>query len=660
MEKNNSKKLNNKTKNTTRKMNIKDIIAKKKKEMFDKIIDDPINYLKTLSTEQIGKFVKEASFEYYKGTPIVSDDIFDIMKNVLKERDPTNPILEEIGAPTAGEKVKLPYWMGSLDKIREDEKALNNWKSKHHNSVVISDKLDGNSAMLVYHKNTIKMYSRGDGLFGQDVSHIISLIKGVPKKVGFEDLAVRGELIIPKHKWDPKFGANARNSVAGIMHSKHPNKDLANIIEFVAYEMLHPRDTISNGLNILEENKFKVVYHTNEKSSELTMDSLSKILLKRREESPYEIDGIVVFHDGEHNQVSGKNPSYAFAFKSLLTHTEAEVIVKEVEWNASKDGYLKPLLHFDPVVLAGATIQKATGFNGQFIESNVIGPGSRIVIIRSGDVIPHVVRILTKSASGKPSLPTSKWKWNDTHVDIVLEDKESAEDVIVKRMTYFAVTMEMKGVGKGIIERLYKNGIDTIKKLVNVTESELIKMEGFQKKSAEKVVNEIRDSIKKADCLKFMDASNLFGRSIGEKKLKLIVTAFPNIIKGYVPTESELLKIDGIASVTANQFIDGLPDFFDFMKDIGIDCNKTNVVVIESRNTKPTLKELVVVFTGIRDKELEKEIEERGGKVASAVSGKTKVVVAKDPSEETGKVKAAKELGIPVVDIETFKKEFIS
>ena len=81
-----SKKLiNNKNKNNTRKMSIKEIIAKKKKEMFDKIIDDPINYLKTLSTEQIGKFVKEASFEYYKGTPIVPDDIFDIMKNVLKE-----------------------------------------------------------------------------------------------------------------------------------------------------------------------------------------------------------------------------------------------------------------------------------------------------------------------------------------------------------------------------------------------------------------------------------------------------------------------------------------------------------------------------------------------------------------------------------------------
>ena len=97
------------------------------------------------------------------------------------------------------------------------------------------------------------------------------------------------------------------------------------------------------------------------------------------------------------------------------------------------------------------------------------------------------------------------------------------------------------------------------------------------------------------------------------------------------------------------------------MKDIGVDCNKKTIVkpVVESSSAKSTLTSLLVVFTGIRDKELEAEIESRGGKVSSAVSGKTKVVVAKDPEELTGKVKAAKELGIPVVDIETFKKEYI-
>ena len=173
---------------------------------------------------------------------------------------------------------------------------------------------------------------------------------------------------------------------------------------------------------------------------------------------------------------------------------------------------------------------------------------------------------------------------------------------------------------------------------------------------------ELNESVKKADCLTFMIASNLFGRAIGEKKLKLIVTNFPRILEGYTPNELELSKIDGIGSVTAKQFIDGLPLFFDFMKDIGIPCNKkieVKNVVSEKVLSKPSLSHLIVVFTGMRDKDLEAEIESRGGKVGSSVSKKTSVLVAKDPSDDSGKVKTAKELGVEVLDFESFKKKYI-
>jgi len=658
---------NSRNKNNTKKMNAKpkmlslaNVAEKRKMFAFKELSENPIPYLEKQNTETIAKLLRDASYKYYEGNPVISDDIFDIMKNYLTSHDPSHPVLKEIGASAPGEKVKLPYWMGSLDKIREDEKALVSWKSKYPGKVIISDKLDGNSALLVY-GNTTKMYSRGDGFEGQDISHLIPVIKGIPK--GISNSAIRGELIISKTLWKEKGrGANARNAVAGVMHSKVPDKNLASIVEFVAYEQLHPRIKISESIDKMTKAGFHVVHNQEMNTSELTMENLSTILMDRRKNSPYEVDGIVIFHDDNHNQVSGKNPSYAFAFKSILTHEEAEVIVKEVRWNASKDGYLKPLIYFDPVVLAGATIQKATGFNAQYIESNTIGPGSRIVIIRSGDVIPHVLRVLSKSASDKPSFPDIEYKWNETHVDIMLIDKSKAADVIIKQIEHFASVLEMKGVGAGIVERLYKNGVDSIKKLLTVTVDQLLKMEGFQKKSAEKLVYEVNESVKKADCLTFMIASNLFGRAIGEKKLKLIVTNFPRILEGYTPNELELSKIDGIGSVTAKQFIDGLPLFFDFMKDIGIPCNKkTEVknVVSEKVLSKPPLSHLIVVFTGMRDKELEAEIESRGGKVGSSVSKKTTVVVAKDPSDDSGKVKTAKELGVEVLDFESFKKKYI-
>ena len=651
----------NKNKNNTKKkmLTLKNIKTMKLlKNSYTKLSENPIPFLDAQSIESIVNLLKDASFQYYKGSPVISDDIFDIMKDYLEKKDPKNPILKEIGAVAPGEKVDLPYWMGSLDKIREDEKVLNNWKTKYPGDVIISDKLDGNSALLVINKKGAKMYSRGDGFKGQDISHLISLIKGIPTSTK-EEYAIRGELIISKENWSSHGkGANARNAVAGLMHSKVPDPELVKYVDFVSYECLSPRLKTLDGLEKLKTLECIVVHHMIKKTSELTMESLSTILLNRRSESPYDVDGIVVYHNDNHNQIKGKNPSYAFAFKSLLTHTEAEVIVKEVTWNASKDGFLKPLIHFDPVVLAGASIQKATGFNAQYIEKNNIGPGSRIVIIRSGDVIPHVVRILSKSALEKPSFPSVDYVWNDTHVDILLKDSKDDPDVMIKRITHFTKVLNMKGVGPGIVERLYTNGINTFKKFINVTVEELLKIEGFQKKSAEKIVSEIHESVKNADCLTFMTASNLFGRSIADKKLKIILIAFPEIPNGYLPKETDLSKVSGIGEVTAKQFLEGLPLFFDFMKTLGLECKKVEVEKVVVAKDK-LLTELVVVFTGGRDKKLEEEIEARGGKVGTSISSKTTVLVAKDPSEDSGKIKSAKELNIPVVNIETFKKNYM-
>ena len=583
---------------------------------MNSLIEDPINYLKTLSDDKIAEILRKASYEYYKGTPIMSDDIFDIVKDYFQKKNPKHPVLKEIGAPTYGDKVDLPFWMGSLDKIRDNESSLSKWKAKYPGKCVVSEKLDGNSALLVVKDGRYKLYSRGDGNKGQDISHLLPLIQGIPKSLP-DSIAVRGELIIKKIDWLSKGkGANARNAVAGVMHSKKPDPILSSITRFVAYEQLYPRIKMSDSLNALEEYKFKVVKSKIFNTSDLTMDSLSEYLVKRREKSLYDIDGIVIYHDGEHVAVKGKNPDYAFAFKSLLTHEEAEVVIKEVQWNVSKDGYIKPILIFDPVTIGGVSIQKATGFNAAFIEKNVIGPGSRITIIRSGDVIPHVHKILSKSASEKPSFP-KEYVWNDTHVDILIKDKALDSNVMVKRLVYFTKVLGMKGVGPGIVERLHSNGINTFKKFINVTVDDLLKMEGFQKKSAEKVVNEIQESVKKADCLTFMTASNLFGRSIAEKKLKLILEVFPEIPNGYKPTESELSKVSGIGEITAKQFLEGLPLFFEFMKDLNKECKKVEVV---EKVVGKSLEGLVVVFTGVRDKELEALIEAKGGKVGSSVS----------------------------------------
>lgn len=624
---------------------------------MERLIADPEGVLRTMSANEIAAILEQASNAYYNtSTPLLKDDMFDLIKAHLKKVAPKHPFLKKIGAPANGTKVDLPFWMGSLDKIRDDPKALQKWKTKYAGKYVVSDKLDGNSAMVVYKKQQVTLYSRGDGFQGQDISHLIPHLSTLPANIPM-DIAVRGELIMSKDNWArvQDTGANARNVVAGIMHSKVPDPKLTSLVDFVAYDILSPKtSTLSANLAKLAELGFKVVHHTLQEDAHLTQDVLSEELMDRRKHSPYEIDGIVVVHDAVHKPVKGKNPAYGFAFKSILTHEEAEVVVREVEWNASKDGYLKPLIHFDTVSLAGVKIAKATGFNAQYIEKNVIGPGSRVVIIRSGDVIPHILRVLSPSTSGQPSFPRDvDFEWNDTHVDIKVLGASSA--VEVKQLEHFCASLDVNHVAAGTIKKMYDHGINTIPKLLRVTEEQLLKIDGFQITSAKRVVQGIA-AVKNASCADIMVASNLFGRGLGKKKIASITAAFPGILRGEAPSVQELVAIDGIGQSTATAFVERLPAFFAFMQDTGLACLQPDQ---PTNNAFHDFTGEVIVFTGFRNKEWESLVKEGGGKVVTSVSKNTTLVVAANPKDTSSKVTKAQELGIRIVDRDAFEKEYL-
>lgn len=633
------------------------------KTFIRKLEADPVSVLKGMDVVSISKLVDAASDAYYNtATPLLADDLFDVVKDELMKRDPNNPSLKRIGAPIKGEKVQLPFWMGSLDKIRDDPKQLQKWKTKYEGQYIVSDKLDGNSALLVYGKDgTLKMYSRGDGEFGQDISHLISMIEGIPPPNGIPStgLAVRGELIISRKNWESisNMGANARNVVAGTMNAKHPNPEITRHIEFVAYEMVKPRTLAPSGtLDALESMRFKVMHHELLASSSLNMETLSEILVRRRRDSAYEVDGIVVEHDEIHKTTKGKNPSYAFAFKSILTHEEAEVIVKEVEWNVSKDGFLKPTVLFDPVVIAGVKIQRATGFNGAFIEKNVIGPGARIVVIRSGDVIPYIIRVNSPAANKSPSMPKDQFVWNDTHIDIMLAKGTTSDQMELKRMEHFVTTLGVKNVAAGTLKKLYDAGFNTIPKLLKVTEKDVLKIDGFQEASAKRIVDGFEKAKTSASCADMMVASNIFGRGLGTKKIELITSAIPTILEGTRPTLEELLKIKGAGEETAKAFLAGLDDFFKFMKDINMPC-KPKTPPASSQRPKSQDQKLLdktFVFTGFRNADWEKRVEELGGKMGSSVSSKTSYVVAADPTDTSSKLKKARDLKVPILGYDEF------
>ncbi len=633
------------------------------------LIDDPANTLKRLSNTEIVAVLEKADEQFFSSNkPLFTDDIYDIIKNYLKKKDPKNVYLKRVGAVIEFNKEKLPYYLGSLDKIKDDNKEIMKWKKTYpaesQDGYIISEKLDGISCLLYFNNGIIKMYSRGDGKEGQNITHILPYIKDldISRLSSINDtIGIRGELIISRSNWKQisDQGANARNVVAGAIHSKTINKDICKYIEFIAYDLMHPRMKLGDALNYISNLNIPIVKHIKVSEEDISMTTLSTYLQEWRQSSAYEIDGIVVYHNALHKIVSGKNPKYAFAFKSILTQEQAEVIVTDVIWNVSKHGYIKPTVTFNEVVLAGVKIKQATGFNANYIVKNVIGPGSRLIIIRSGDVIPHITQVLTQSANGKPKLPDTVYVWNDSKIDIILANKTVNKEHDIQQFLHFMNTLGIEGVKQGVITKLYDAGYNTLYKIINMTVEQIKNIEGFKEKSAVKIYNSLQ-GIQNVDCHKLMVASNVFGRNLGDKKLKLIIDKFPNIHSGLKLNIAELIQIDGIAELSAKQFIDNLPKFFEFCEEIGIKCAHSKS---QSKSPKEHQKEfnqvfqnMTVVFTGFRDKNLEKLITDANGRVVSAISGVTHILILKNADDTSAKVKKAMELGIKIMTKEDVEK----
>lgn len=626
---------------------------------MEELLKNPINYIKKLNKKQLVELLEQADEKFFNSSePLFSDDIYDIIKDYLKEIDPKNAYLKRVGADEE-HKVKLPYYLGSQDKIKDDEKEIQKWLKKYNEpkDYVIDEKLDGISCLIVYNNNEVKIYTRGNGIEGQDISHIKTLIKGIPD-IKDINIAIRGELIISRKDWNPSFGSNARNVVAGAINSKIINNKILKNIQFVAYDLMSKRIPIKEALDYIKSIGFIVVNY--KQVNNISLDLLSSLLQEWRKSSEFEIDGIVITHNKDYKLISGKNPKYSFAFKSILTHEKAEVIVSEVEWNVSKDGYLKPIVKFNEVVIGGVKIKQATGFNAGFIKTNVIGPGSRIIIIRSGDVIPHILTVLTSSANNKPSMPEVDYKWNDTNIDIILTSTKKNRDQDIQSYLYFMKTLKIPFVAEGTIIKIYDAGFDDLNKIINITKEDLLKIEGFKEVSATKIIESLK-TIHTKECIDIINASNILGRGFGEKKIKMIYDKFPFIIsnkeKALKLTETDLTSVEGIAEITAKQFITNLPNIYKFFDEISIKCNEKEIK--EQKEIKDNyFKDKIFVFSGIRDKELESKIMENGGSIGNSITKNSYLLIVANLDDESSKIKQAKEKGIKIITLEEFKKLF--
>jgi FkbM family methyltransferase len=412
------------------------------------------------------------------------------------------------------------------------------------------------------------------------------------------------------------------------------------------------------------EYKDKITYFNygcgNENKSTLTNELLSETLIEWRQVYIYEIDGVIVANDALYERKSG-NPEHAFAFKMVLSDQVAEAKVVDVIWAASKDGYLKPRVQIEPINLGGVQITYATGFNGAFINDNKIGIGAIIELIRSGDVIPYIRKVVVPAQ--EPRMPSIPFKWNDTHVDIMLEDFESDETVREKNITGFFRGIGVEGLSTGNIKRIMETGYDSVPKIIKMTIANFLQVDGFKEKTATKLYDGIREKIEEASLTTIMSASNMLGRGFSEKKIDIIMESYPQVLLSKETHAQKIAKISaikGMATKSAESFVERIPEFINFIKEAGL-VKKLAEGIHEKKEVDQSnpLFGKSIVMTGFRDTSLQEAIKNVGAKLGSSVSSKTFVVLVKDKEEDTGKANEARKLSVPLMTPEEFTIKYL-
>ena len=644
---------------------------------IEEFIKSPVELVNKISNKKLTEFIMLFADNYYNNTNPnidISDEVFDKLVEILKIRDPKSKYFTSIGAPIINDKVKLPFPMFSLNKVKPDN--IDKWIVNHKGPYSLSDKLDGMSAML-YNGH---LYKRGQGLDGQDIGYLLKHINiGDVNLDDIRDVAIRGELIISKENFKVinKDGVfkNARNAISGIVNCKNPDKEIIKYVDFVAYNVVSPIIKQEDQYLYLESKGFNVVNYCN--VDNINVDGLVELTNKRKSEGKYEIDGIVIIDNvmsydirsGNKESVN-QNPSYSVAFKFLNEDNIIECVVENVEWNISRYNYLKPKVKIAPVYLMGSVINYATAHNAKFIVDNKIGKGSIINITKSGEIIPKIISVVKGS---NPEMPTVKYHWNKNNVDIIIDNE--TEDKQKQKLLFELKSNNIKFFNQKAADKLVDNGIYDICSIIG--EDQLI-IKLFGKVMGAKMIKSLKDNLMLSGIEELMVGSGIFGRGIGIKKLMLA-----NKIDIRDWDEGRLIEIKGLGKENVKLLVDGKESFIKYYSALKNKCelhgikiaelikesdnenisedNKDNINdsnISESIN-KQKLLNMKIVFTGFRNKELENEIIKNGGLIVNSVSGKTNILIVDKLESNSSKINKAKQLKVDIVTEEQFRKKYL-
>ncbi len=592
--------------------------------------------------------------------PEVSDVEFDRLCMLLKQRKPDSEVLLHLGPPpSADTAVKHDTPMLSLDKCYEEPELLS-WSEGFKGDIVGMPKVDGLACSLKYDEDgwLFQAATRGDGEVGEDVTANVRAISDVPRRVASGPLEVRGEVYLSLARFqalmndDPTKGSNPRNLAAGALRLKDPNKTKAVGLSFLAYD-LRGRETSTQRekLALLAGLGFKPIPQA------IAPKHLAKVavdeLKKRKDELPYETDGIVIVVDDVAEQrrlgATAHHPRWAIAWK--FQGEEGESVLRGVEWSVARTGTITPVAVVDPVVLSGVTVVRATLHHSGFIAQKGLTIGARIAMVRRGGVIPHVERVIAPvdgsvfvgDAIEFPQLCPSCGAGVVKEGDFLMCSKPGeCVAARVGRIIHWAKTADIQGLGDVVVEQLVGRGlVKTPADLYRLSADDFASLDRSGPTIAQKILAEIE----KAKTLPLDVVLQGLGiEGLGKTAARTLAERFTTLERVRITSVSELSSIKGFGETTSKAIVLGLAD-----NGALLDALLAHVTVGAGEVTGGPLAGKSFVFTGSLSFDRKQAETRVRGLGASTPSGVTKslthlVVGASDRSSPSTKQKAAEKL----------------
>ena len=640
--------------------------------------------------KELVELLNRYAYEYYtKDAPSVSDSEYDQLYRELVELETAHPdeILPESPTHRVGgvvlkgfTKYQHQYPLYSLQDAfsREELEAFDQRVRKEFPSIsyVCELKIDGLSISLTYENGVLVTgATRGDGSVGEDITENLKRVKDIPLVLPEPvNITVRGECYMPRASFDrvnqirqengePEF-ANPRNAAAGTLRQLDTKIVAKRNLATFLYQEVSPTDQSSQE-GVLEKlarlgfvvNQERVLAE----DMEQIWDFIQKVA-QLREDLPYDIDGIVIkVNDLAVQEELGftvKAPKWAVAYKFPAEEKEAKIL--SVDWTVGRTGVVTPTANLTPVQLAGTTVSRATLHNVDYIAEKDIHQDDTVIVYKAGDIIPAVLRVVKDKRVSDQAIAIP------THCPSCQSELLHFEDEVALRcinplcpaqikegLNHFASrdAMNITGLGPAVVEKLFAAQlVEDVAGIYRLTVEDLLTLEGFKEKSAEKLYEAIQAS-KENSAEKLLFGLGI--RHVGSKVSQILLQEFHDLDQLATADPERIASIDSLGMVVAESLKryfaqEGSKRLLQELKEAGV--NRTYLG--EKVATDAALSGMTVVLTGKLERltrsEAKAKLESLGAKVTGSVSKKTDLVVA--GSDAGSKLTKAQELGIQVED----------